>query len=186
MRIFRRLLAAFLLVVTIASGRAQDWDAADKATKRLAPSAFTDLPAVIQKELVRRECTIPQPFTATRPENVIRGRFTSATQTEWAVLCSIRRTSSILVFRNGFVSRVVELSAEPDINSLQGIGNGVVGYSRALGVADAKFIRDHYERYGGPKPPTLDHDGINDISIEKGSLVWYWDRGRWLRLTGSD
>jgi hypothetical protein len=29
-------------------------------------------------------------------------------------------------------------------------------------------------------------DGINNIFVEKGSLVWYWDGGRWLKLTGAD
>jgi hypothetical protein len=62
----------------------------------------------------------------------------------------------------------------------------VIGYSRGLGVADADFIRVHHQRYGGPKPPPLDHDGIDDIAIEKGSLVWFWNRGRWLQLTGSN
>jgi hypothetical protein len=179
-------LLVLLVSVTIASSGAQDWNAADRATRRLAASAFAGLPPAIDKELVRRGCTIPQPFTAARPANVIRGRFTSATQTDWAVLCSIRRTSSILVFPNGSASGVVELAAEPDINSLQEIGNGAIGYSRTLGVADPRFIRDQYERYGGPKPPPLDHDGINDIFIGKGSLVRYWDGGRWLELTGSD
>jgi hypothetical protein len=117
---------------------------------------------------------------------VIRGRFTSATQTDWAVLCSIKRRSSILVFRNGSTTAVAELAAAPDFDSLQMIGDGAIGYSRALGVADADFIRVHYQRYGGPNPPPLDHDGIDDVFIEKGSVVRYWYRGRWLELTGSN
>jgi hypothetical protein len=35
-------------------------------------------------------------------------------------------------------------------------------------------------------PPPLDHDGIDDGVVEKGSSVWYWYRGRWLELTGSN
>jgi hypothetical protein len=92
---------------------AQDWEAADRATTRLAPAMFVNLPADIRAELARRGC---------------------------AVLC----------------------------------------------VATPRYIRDHYREYGGPKPPALDHDGINDLVIEKGSLVWYWYQNRWLELQGAD
>ena len=172
-------------VSTVASG-GQDWQAADLKAVRLKPSAFGELPAAIQRDLVRRGCTVPQPYTATRPENVIKGRFTSSKQTDWAVLCSVRRTSTILVFRGGPPSAAVELAARPDIDSLQGIGNGTVGYSRALRIADRESIHRHYEQYGGSKPPPVDHDGIDDAFIEKGSSVWYWYHGRWLQLTGSN
>jgi hypothetical protein len=165
---------------------AQDWDAADRATKRLAPAQFVDLPVGVRTELERRGCTIPQPFTAKRPENVIKGRFTSANQTDWAVLCSRQRTSSILVFR-GLDSAAVEIAAQADISSLQTIdGDGAIGYSRAIAVATSRYIQDHHNTYGGPKPPPLDHEGINDIFVEKGSLVWYWYRGVWLKLQGAD
>jgi hypothetical protein len=177
-------VAAMAIVSSLASG-AQDWEKADLATTRLPPSAFSEVPASIQKELVRRGCTIPQPFHATH-QNVIKGRFTSAKQIDWAVLCSIKGTSSILVFRNGSTAAVDVLAAEPDRGALQVINVGVIGYSRMLGVADADFIRVHHQRYGGPKPPPLDHDGIDDIAVEKGSVVRYWSRGRWLELTGSN
>ena len=179
-------LFVFLVGGSMTSVRAQDWEAADRATKRLSPSVFVNLPRAIRTDLERRGCTIPQSVTATNPENVIKGRFTSPTQTDWAVLCSRSQTSSILVFRRGSVAAVVEIASEPDVNSLQVIGEGRIGYSRALGVADVSYIRDHYRRYGGPKPPPLNHDGINDIFIEKGSLVWYWDGARWRKLTGAD
>jgi hypothetical protein len=52
-------------------------------------------------------------------------------------------------------------------------------------VADADYIRDRHESSGGPGSPQLDHDGINDVFIEKGSVVWYWYQGRWLRLQGA-
>jgi hypothetical protein len=65
-------------------------------------------------------------------------------------------------------------------------GGRVVGYSRALGVAQPGIHREHYDAYGGPKPPPIDHDGIGDIFVEKASVVWYWYRGRWLQLQGAD
>jgi hypothetical protein len=176
---------AVVAAVAVAGG--QDWDRAEREIRRLSPSAFPDLPMAIRADLARRGCLIPQPFSARRPENVIRGRFTSASQRDWAVLCSIAGTSSILVFRAGSVTDVAELQPFPDRTFLQVIGdNFAVGYSRAIGVADARFIREHHRQYGGPEPPPLDHDGIDDIFVEKGSSVWYWYRGQWLKLQGAD
>jgi hypothetical protein len=184
------MLRTMLVVLGIGSSLpvlAQDWDSADRATKRLGPAMFVELPAGIRLELVRRGCTIPQPFTAKGPENVIKGRFTSASQTDWAVLCARQRRSAILVFRGGVASDAAELAAEADVTSLQTIdGNGTIGYSRTIAVATSRYIQDHYRRYGGPKPPPLDHEGINDVFIEKASVVWYWYQNRWLRLQGAD
>jgi len=178
-------VAAMAIIAALVSSGAQDWDKADLATTRLPPSAFPELPASIQKDLTRRGCTIPQPHGDAHA-NVIKGRFTSAGQTDWAVLCSIRRVSSILVFRGGSPSAVVALAPQQDLGYLRVVIPGVIGYSRALGIAHADFIRVHYQWYGGPKPPPLDHDGIDDAWAESASAVWYWYRGRWLKLTGAN
>src|SRR5262245_11421955 len=144
------------------SGGAQDWDLADRATTRLPPAAFVDLPAAIRSELDRRGCTVPQPFTAKRPATAIKGRFTSANQTDWAILCSRHHVSSIIVFRGAAVSAAVEIATEPDINALQTLdGKGAVGYSREIAVVGSRYIQEGYRAHGGPKPPPLDHDGIN-------------------------
>ncbi len=176
------LLATFAL---FGASSAQDWVGADLATKRLSPAAFTSLSLAVRNDLERRGCTIPQSFAAKRPGNIVRGRFTSATETDWAVLCSVERVSSILVFRGGSVSSVAELARYADSTFLQVVGaNGAIGYSRALGVANAKYIREHNRN--DPNLPRLNHDGINDIFVEKGSSVWYWYGGRWLELSGAD
>lgn len=183
----RTLLLCVLMAPALVAGDGQTvWESADRATKRLAPSAFVDLPAAIRKELGRRGCTIPQPFGATRRRNAIKGHFTSARQVDWAILCSVRRTSTILVFRHGSPSDVAEIAALLDSTFLQQLSEGTIGYSRALSVANTEFIRVQFERHGGPTPPPLDHDGIDDAFVEKGSSVWYWDGGRWLQLTGAD
>ena len=69
---------------------------------------------------------------------------------------------------------------------LTAFSGDTVGYSRAVDVATPADIEGHYARWGGPKPPPLDHDGIEDVFVEKGSRVWYWYGGHWLKLTGSD
>ncbi len=166
---------------------AQDWERADATVVRLKPAAFSELSAEVRQDIERRGCVVPQTFSTKAPHNVVRGRFTSAAQVDIAVLCSKERLSSILVFRAGSTAAVAELAKRPDANFLQVVASGgVVGFSRALRVANSKYIQEHYERYGGPKPPPLDHDGINDIFIEKASVVWYWYGGRWLQLQGAD
>ncbi len=166
------------------SASAQDWEKADFETKRLPPSAFPSLPTAIRQDLEKRKCTIPQAHTARRPGNVISGRFTSVAQTDWAVLCSIKRASSILVFRGGSVVSVEELASHSDLTFLQVVGPGVVGYSREIVAATAEYIRAHGR--GDARLPRVTHEGINDLFVEKGSSVWYWSGGRWLELPGAD
>jgi hypothetical protein len=188
-----RCLALSLILVIAIGGPAQvaplgiqDWQRADVATVRLKPAAFADLSAQIRQALERRGCTVPQSYGRPKPHNIIRGHFTSANQMDVAVLCSRARVSSILVFRGGSSTDVAELASSPDAGFLQGLGPGVIGYSRSLAAADPKYIQDHYVRYGGPKPPPLDHDGIDDGFDGKASVVRYWYRGRWLQLQGAD
>ena len=167
-----RWLLGVVVIGAVAAVSHQDFDRADQQTRRMPPAAFVQLPDAIRSDLENRECTIPQPYTSERPTNVVQGRFTSADQLDWAVLCSRRRASSILVFRGGGISTVDEIASEPDRKSLQTIdGDGTIGYSREITAVDAKYILDHCETFGGPKPPPLDHQGINDMFISKASIV---------------
>lgn len=163
----------------------QDWTAADTATTRLKPAAFTEVPRAIRAEMERRGCTVPQPHGATRPANIVRGHFTSRRQVDWAALCSRERVSVILVFRGASTTVVAELPGKPDRDHLQTLSGGVIGFSRELGIASATFIRKHNDQGDTPLPP-LDHDGIDDRFIGKGSVVWYWSRGSWLEFAGSN
>lgn len=183
------LLARVLLASAVASSTlvGQDFTRADAETIRLKPAVFEGLPLQVRQELERRGCVVPQSYSDRFPHNVIRGRFTSDAQVDIAVLCSRQRVSAILVFRGGTTDAVSELAKRPDADFLQVVAaGGVVGFSRAVGIADPKYIQEHHQRYGGPTPPRLDHDGINDIFVEKGSVVWYWSAGKWLQLQGAD
>ena len=159
---------------------------ADLQVTRLPPSAFPELPKSIRRELERRGCTIPQVWAEKKPQNVIKGEFTCKGQTDWAVLCSLNRVSTILIFRNASEQHPSELARESDIDKLQGVGGDAIGYSRAISPVGQQFILDQYRVYGGPKPPTIDHQGINDAFVEKASGVHYFHAGKWLQLTGAD
>jgi hypothetical protein len=174
------------LVTGFAGGALQDPGRADAAMVRLPPSRMPSLSKGIQRALERRRCRIPQSFADPKPHNVIRGRFTSSSRLDVAVLCSRERVSSILVFRGGSPSSVAEIAKEPDATFAQNVGGNEVAYSRVLGVASSKYIRQMQAQYGGPRPPRVDHEGIDDAFFDKGSVVWYWSNGRWLQLAGSD
>jgi hypothetical protein len=146
--------------------------------RRLKPSAFRELPTKIIRELERRGCTIPQVtierVESKEPQNVVRGEFARKGQKDWAVLCSRRGQTAIHVFWGRPAKCPSVVGAAPD------------NAARFLDVADAKYILVHYEAYGGPKPPPLDHQGINDGFAESASQVWYCYRGKWRVLQGAD
>ena len=182
MRVYSRWLLLLVLITTPVA--TQDWEQANSQVRRLDPATFTELPAAIVVYLRERACTVPQVFAPGRPGGVLRGHFTSASQLDWAVLCSVRRVSTIFVFRGGSPSRVAEIARHEDATFLQVVAQpNVVGYSRAISVASPAHIRS----YGGHKMVSpLDHDGIEDAFVGKGSTILYWYRGRWRDLPGAD
>ncbi|MEZ5404296.1 MAG: hypothetical protein R2729_31745 [Bryobacteraceae bacterium] len=141
---------------------------------RLPPSAFPGLPYAVRQELVERRCLTPRLAPLRRRHNVVRGSFERPGQIDWAVLCSTRGVSRILVFWNGDPARVTELARGPD--------HGL----RILGVVGRDFIVSHHRANGGPPLPPTRHQGIEDIVMEKASVVYYRYRGRWLVLAGTD
>jgi hypothetical protein len=78
-----------------------------------------------------------------------------------------------------------EIAESPDHRFLIDTGQGTV-YSRQISAVDQKFILRHYRAYGGPKPPLIDHNGIDDSSLEKASITWYWYKDQWMQLQGAD
>jgi hypothetical protein len=159
---------------------------ADLQVTRLPPSAFPALPAKIRRELERRGCTVPQVSPDKKPQNVIRGEFTSKGRADWAVLCSVNRVSTVLIFRNASARELLELAPQSDADNLQSGGGTAMEYSRAISPIGREYILQHYRPYGGPEPPAIDHQGINDAFVGKGSVVHYFYAGKWRDLTGAD
>jgi hypothetical protein len=185
------LVAALLMLVASASAqlsedRKHQFDQAARQISRLPPTAFPELPRNLVRELERRACTIPQEAFTKKPHNVIKGQFARPGEWDWAVLCSIKGVSTILVFWNGSEQNPAAIAPMEDRNFLQGITAGKIGYSRGISPVGKDFIMRHYDAYGGPKPPPVDHQGIDDAFIEKASVTWYSHGGRWLKLTGAD
>ena len=155
--------------------------------RRLPPKTFRQLPAAVVESLEARKCLIPQIWHSKTPHNVIRGPFTGAKRNEWAVLCSRRGTSSIPVFRADSGKLLAEIAPAKDETFQQDVdGRGTLGYSRAISAVGKDYILECYKAYGGPEPPPITHQGINDAFVEKASVVRYLYRGKWLELQGAD
>jgi hypothetical protein len=77
------------------------FDEAERRIVRLQPTAFPELPGNVVRALQGRGCTIPQEAYTKKRHNVIRGEFAKPGQIDWAVLCSVKGVSTILVFWNG-------------------------------------------------------------------------------------
>src|SRR5262245_41171779 len=157
-----------------------------KGFKRLPPSAFRQLPLEIAVSLERRACVIPQYWNNRPPHNVIKGEFMRKGQMDWAVLCSRNGSSSILVFWNGSLQSVSEIAKGPDRHYVGTIAAHEPVYYRAIRSASSAYILDHYRAYEGPRPAVITHQGIEDGDMEKGSIIHYRYRGKWLELPGAD
>jgi hypothetical protein len=172
------LKAARRSTTRLNSPATQQTPPAERKIRKLSPSDFRRLPVKISKELIRRGCAIPQitieGLETREPHNVVRGEFARKGQKDWAVLCSRRGQTAIHIFWGRPTRCPSVIGAAPD------------DAARFLDVADAKYILVHYEAYDGPKPPPLEHEGINDGFAESASQVWYCYRSKWRVLQGAD
>jgi hypothetical protein len=147
---------------------------------------YSGLSEPIRAKLTERGCTIPQSYRDQAPHNVVRGRFTTSAVIDVAVLCARDSTTTILVFHGQSADSVSEVARRRDAEFGEYDASTPWRFARAIDVAGPEYIRSRHERYGGPQPPPLDHDGINDIFVGKASVVWYWNGSRWLSLQGAD
>jgi hypothetical protein len=83
-------------------------------------------------------------------------------------------------------SNPAELAGSEDKIYLQGLVDDKIAFSRGISAVGKDFIVEHYEAYDGPKPPPIDHQGINDAFLEKASVVQYFFEGKWVQLPGDD
>ena len=89
-------------------------------------------------------------------------------------------------FLNGSEKNVHEIAKAADRNYLvRDMANQIV-YSRGIYTVGKDFIKGHDR--AGQKPPTFDHQGIQDAFIGKSSVIvtYYFYQGNWLQLTGAD
>ncbi len=154
--------------------------------RRLSPTTFPELPSAIAESLVSRECLIPQAGSRGPLGNVIRGEFFAAGKEAWAVICSKDGRSEILAFRGATETEPVVVEEFEDSICLGEEWNCGMLFGTNIDPVGRDYIVTHYEAYGGPEPPLIDHQGINVGIWEKASVVRYFYNGEWLSLTGAD
>lgn len=158
----------------------------------LSPDSFPNLPKPVRDSLVSRSCQIPVP--GADRANVITGAFTAKGAVEWAVLCSVRDTSQILIFnaRNGTL--VDSLNRSGDSGWIQGNGNNTKLFSRfiavvpmsQLNIVPADTTSEDVVYYGAFLPKPIDHDGIDQAFLDKASTTFYFAQGHWIKVGSSD
>ena len=101
--------------------------------RHLPVSSFPDLPVPVQETLNQRGCLIPQTYEAHQPENVIAARFERPGSLDWAVLCSVQGTVSLLVFFSSNPDQPFVLASAPETQRLQPHGSS--GFSASIGAS---------------------------------------------------
>jgi hypothetical protein len=66
------------------------------------------------------------------------------------LICSVNMKSSILIFAGDSPVNPMNIAVGADLNMLQGVGEGRIGYSRQIVPVGEKYILDYYHAYGGP------------------------------------
>jgi hypothetical protein len=154
--------------------------------RRLPPEAFPELPATIAGVLRARKCSVPQPNAVGKARNVVRGEFFARGEIGWAVFCSVNGSTTLLAFRNDSDTKPDQVTTREDLPFAVELEDGSAVYSFDIGAIDRDSIMNHYGAYGGPKPPPIDHQGIDVGILDKASVTWYFHQGKWLQLTGAD
>jgi len=146
--------------------------------RHLPVNAFPQLPAAVQDALTRRGCLIPQTYEAHQPENVVNASFERHGSSDWAVLCSVDGTVSLLVF---FANRgePMVLAAAPETDRLQAHGaTEVLGFNWGIDPASPDAV--HLAQLGmSHPPPRLDHDALADSVIDQQTIYRVYTKGAW-------
>jgi hypothetical protein len=169
------LMLAFVAGISPSQARARS----------LPPSAFPELPNDVVAELERLGCRIPQ-IAWYKRGNVIQGEFLKPGQMDWAILCTTKRDTTLLVFANGATQQPMEIARR----------NGKGSADRwSIGPVNQEVMLDQLRVPNRSKPlPTLDHQGISswigpldptsgrysDSAAE--GTTYYFDGSNWTKL----
>ena len=156
-----------------------DGQAVPYLIRHLPVNSFPQLPVSIQEQLRERGCLIPQTYEAYGPENVVHASLVGRGSSDWAVLCSVKGTVSLLVFLSGSENGPTVLASAPETERLQ-----AHGVSRELGFnwgIDPATPEQVHEAQSGmdSRPPRLDHDALADSVIEHKTVYHYFTRNSW-------
>lgn len=149
---------------------------------RLPISSFPDLPSAVAQELDRRGCMIPQTYEAHHPENVVHASLERANSSDWAVLCSVHGTVTLLVFFGNSAGKPTELAQSLETRRLQRHdSSGVYGFNWGIDPADPATI--HNSVTGPDRPPLLNYDGLADSVVDRSTLYRVFLNHAWTVVT---
>lgn len=149
---------------------------------RLPVSSFPDLPLGIQDLLNIRGCLIPQTYEAHRPENVIHASLERSGSSDWAVLCEVQGTVSLLVFFSSAPDEPLLLTSAQETARLQAHdATGVLGFNWGIDPASPEQV---HEAQSGleHRPPLVDHDALADSVVEGRTIYHFYARNAWKLL----
>jgi len=160
--------------------------AAPYLIRHLPVNAFPQLPQAIQDRLSRRGCLIPQTYEAHRPENVVHASLERRGSSDWAVLCSVNGTVSLLVFLSSSNGDPTVLATAPETSRLQSHGaSKVLGFNWAIDPASPEQI--HEAQLGMRHPSArLDHDALADSVIDERTIYRFYSGNGWTILDTAD
>ena len=169
-----RLGGALVLTATMGAYRLQ-------AGHPRSSSTVSDFPAPVLQELQGRGCKVPDKRSR---GVIIHGEFFRPGQSDWAVLCSTKKSASLLVFPNGSREHVEVLETMPR------------SYSKwSISVVNEERLKEIKSTLGwrGPVPTEIDHQGIGSY-LEFGDknarclycfsaqdTTWYYHQDAWLK-----
>jgi hypothetical protein len=158
--------------------------------RHLPVSSFPELPGSIVNLLNRRGCVIPQTYAAHHPENVVHASLERSGSSDWAVLCSVGGTVSLLVFFDGgsgesetkAVQQPMVLASAPESERLQAHdSSGVLGFN--WGIDPASPQRVHEAQIGMEhRPARVDHDALADSVVEHSTIYHFYVKPAWTLL----
>lgn len=154
--------------------------------RRLPVSSFPELPEVILEQLNQRGCLIPQTYQAHRPENVIHGRFERPGSSDWAVLCAVRGTVSLLVFFGSDPGKAQVLATVPESERLQQHdASGELGFNWGIDPATPQRVHEAQTPLAH-RPPWLDHDALADSLVDRHTVYHFYSEDAWTLLNVPD
>jgi hypothetical protein len=144
------------------------------------PSTFPDLPVAVAQELQSRGCKVPNK----KSKSFIHGEFLKSGQSDWAVLCSTKKSTSLLVFSSGSREGVAVLETM------------LRGFSKwSISVISQERLNSAKSAWAGSGVALteIDHQGISSFVEfgEPGGCLYcysaqgsthYYHQGHWLIL----
>ena len=126
----------------------------------IQPNALEGVPEEVRGELIRDGCLIPT--LQWGRQNVVRGRFASPDQEDWAVLCSRDGVSEIRVFWGGPARCPQPIAPSPDRQWLQDRGDSTAVLGRTVGRYTPREVTDWLDYYELEPGIAFTHDVLLD------------------------